>query len=60
MASNDPGRPSLFGIVVGLLIVAAFAYFLIGDRLGLRERVGEISAPVEPPNVPVTPPPAPQ
>ena len=40
MASNNgSGKDgvSLISVVVAALIVAAFAYFLIGDRLGLRD-----------------------
>ncbi len=53
MASdNGSGGVSLLGVVVATLLVAAFAYFLIGDRLGLRDPVSNADIRVEVARVP--------
>lgn len=57
---DNSDRGGIGSIAIGVLIIAVLAYFLVGDRIGLRESGTDISAPVQPPNVPATPPPAPQ
>jgi hypothetical protein len=54
MASdNGSNGVSLLGVVVAALLVAVFAYFLIGDRLGLRDPVSTADVRVESARVPV-------
>jgi hypothetical protein len=54
MASdNGSGGVGLFGVVVTAFLVAIFAYFLIGDRLGLREPVSSGDVRIEAARVPV-------
>jgi hypothetical protein len=53
MASdNGSNGVSLLGVVVAALLVAVFAYFLIGDRLGLRDPVSTADVRVESARVP--------
>jgi hypothetical protein len=48
MASdNGNGGVGLVGAMVAAFIVAVFAYFLIGDRLGLRDTVSDADVRVE-------------
>ena len=57
MASNNgSGGVSLLGVVIAALMVAVFAYFLIGDRLGLREPVSKADVRIEAARVPMEPP----
>jgi hypothetical protein len=59
MASRDGDSGiGLLGVLVGALIVAAFAYFLIGDRIGLREAT-DVNVRVEAPKAPTPPTPTP-
>jgi hypothetical protein len=54
MASdNGSGGVGLLGVVVAALIVAVFAYFLIGDRLGLRDTVSNADVRVEAARIPI-------
>jgi hypothetical protein len=54
--NRNTGGANLLGVVLAAIVVAVFAYFLIGDRLGLRDatsdadvRVGTARIPVERP-----------
>ena len=61
MASdNGSGGIGLLGVLIGALIVAAFAYFLIGDRLGLRRPGTDVNVTVQAPKAPATTPSAPK
>ena len=54
MASdNGSGGINLPGLAAAAFIVAVFAYFLIGDRLGLREPPSGGAVRVEAARVPV-------
>ena len=54
MASdNGSGGVGLAGVVVAALIVAVFAYFMIGERLGLRSTVSTADVRVEAARVPI-------
>jgi hypothetical protein len=54
MASdNGSGGINLPGLAAAAFIVAVFAYFLIGDRLGLREPPSSGDVRVEAARVPV-------
>jgi hypothetical protein len=54
MASDSgSGGVGLVGVVVTALLVPVFAYFLIGDRLGLRDPVSSAEARIESARVPV-------
>jgi hypothetical protein len=54
MASNNGSNgASLLGVVVAALAVAVFTYFLIGERLGLRDSVSTADVRVESAWVPV-------
>ena len=54
MASdNGSGGIGLPGLVIAALIVAVFAYFLIGERLGLRNTVSTADVRVEAARVPI-------
>jgi hypothetical protein len=55
MASdNGSNGVGLLGVVVAALIVAVFAYFLIVDRLGLRDPVSNADVRIEAVRVPVS------
>jgi hypothetical protein len=48
MASdNGSGGVNLLSVVLAAIVVAVFAYFLIGDRLGLRDTVSDADVRVE-------------
>jgi hypothetical protein len=53
MASDGGSGGGLLGVVAAALIVAIFAYFLIGDRLGLREPASTADVRVEAARVPI-------
>jgi hypothetical protein len=48
MASdNCSGGVNLLSVVLAAIVVTVFAYFLIGDRLGLRDTVSDADVRVE-------------
>jgi hypothetical protein len=48
MASdNGSGGVNLLSVVLAAIVVAVFAYFLIVDRLGLRDTVSDADVRVE-------------
>ena len=52
MATGDSnGGMGFVGVLVGALIVAALAYFLLGDKLGLRSPT-DVNVKIEAPQVP--------
>jgi len=54
MASdNGSGGVGLPGLVIAALIAAVFGYFLIGERLGLRNSVSTADVRVEAARVPI-------
>ena len=50
---NGSGGIGLVGVAIAALIVAVFAYFPIGDRLGLRDPVSDADVRVEAARVPI-------
>jgi hypothetical protein len=59
MANNDSGGLGLLGVLIGVLIVVALAYFMLGDRLGLRTSGSDVNVRVESPNKAPAPTPTP-
>jgi hypothetical protein len=60
MANDNSGGIGLLGVLLGALIVAAFAYFMVGDRLGLRSSAPDVNVKVEAPKTPTPTPPTPR